>query len=94
MGLSSPPTEMRDEELAAIEDRCKAASPAPWTAFVENRDHTCGDSFIRLAGLDDYPDMYVSHDTQQAPSADLDFIAHARQDIPRLLVEIRRLRSR
>ena len=28
-----------------------------------------------------------------APPADLDFIAHARQDIPRLIAEIERLRA-
>ena len=37
--------------------------------------------------------MYVTHEARPAPAQDLDFIAHARQDIPRLLNEIERLRS-
>jgi hypothetical protein len=36
--------------------------------------------------------MYVTRDTKPAAPDDLDFIAHARQDIPRLVAEIRRLR--
>lgn len=36
--------------------------------------------------------MYVLHDRRPAPKEDLDFIAHARQDIPRLLDELERLR--
>ncbi len=38
-------------------------------------------------------DMYLSRDTTPASSDDLDFVAHARQDIPRLLGEVRRLRA-
>jgi hypothetical protein len=53
-----------------------------------------GDSFIRVGGLDDdEPDMYVSRDSAPASIADKDFIAHARQDIPRLLAEVGRLRD-
>jgi hypothetical protein len=35
--------------------------------------------------------MYVSLETSPAPPTDLDFIAAARQDVPRLVAEIRRL---
>jgi hypothetical protein len=82
-------------ELDAIEARVLAASKAPWQSFVEGRDHTGGDNFIRVGGLDDDgPDMYVSCDTAPASVADQDFIAHPRQDIPKLLAEVRRLRDR
>ena len=37
--------------------------------------------------------MYVTRDTKPAAAADLDFIAQARQDIPRLTSEVRRLRG-
>ena len=62
------------------------------------RDHTAGDDFIRIGGFDDaQPDMYIEHylgaSSVRVPAADLDFIAHARQDIPRLVAEIRRLRA-
>lgn len=84
-----------DAELDVIEARCKAASPGPWKSFVEGRDHMSGDDFIRVGG--DEPDMYVSRHTSSglrpASAEDLDFIAAARQDIPRLLAEVKRLRS-
>jgi hypothetical protein len=38
--------------------------------------------------------FYVSHENLPAPAADLEFIAHARQDVPRLIAEVRRLRAR
>jgi hypothetical protein len=89
---------MLDEaELDAIEARCRAASPGPWRAFVEGRDHWGGDDFIRVGALEEEPDMYVSRaegdGLRPASPADLDFIAGARQDVPTLLVEVRRLRS-
>jgi hypothetical protein len=85
-----------DEDLGEIEQRAHAASPAPWEAFIEARDHTAGDDFIRIGGFDDaQPDMYIQYylgaTSVRVPAADLDFIAHARQDIPRLVAEIRRL---
>jgi hypothetical protein len=89
---------LSDDELDAMERRSTLASPRPWQSFVEGRDHLGGDNFIRIGGLDDgEPDMYVSRATDRglAPAGhhDLDFIAHARQDIARLLAEVRRLRS-
>jgi hypothetical protein len=39
------------------------------------------------------PDMYVFHDRRIAPSADIKFIAAARNYMPRLLAEVRRLRE-
>ena len=93
------PTEpISDAELDEIERRCTTASQAPWQSFIEGRDHAGGDNFIRVGGLDDdEPDMYVSRATSSglvpASDADLDFISRARQDIPRLVEEIRRLRA-
>ncbi|MGH3370544.1 MAG: hypothetical protein ACRDPR_11120 [Nocardioidaceae bacterium] len=85
---------LTDAELEKMDRRVGAASPAPWKSFVEGRDHESGDSFILIGGLDStQPDMYVSHDGAPAPAADLDFIAHARQDVPRLIAEVRRLRA-
>ena len=73
-----------DTELEAIRRRCEQATPGPWTSFIEGRDHTGGSSFIRTEG----DDIELSG----ATTADQDFIAHARQDIPRLLAEIVRLK--
>ena len=86
---------MTDDELAAVEARLRAASAGPWESFVEGRDHFGGDNFIRVGGLDDdEPDMYVMRDSSPAAVADLDFIAHSRQDVATLLGEVRRLRAR
>ena len=81
---------MTDEEIREIERRCNEATPAPWQSFIEGRDHLGGSDFIRTGGLDDAcPDIYLT----QATHADQDFIAHARQDIPALIAEIRRLKA-
>jgi hypothetical protein len=61
--------------------------------YVEDRHHWSGDDLIRVCQSDDQPDMYVSRDTTPADSADLDFIANARHDVPRLIAEVRRLRN-
>jgi hypothetical protein len=80
-----------DTELEAIRQRCNAATPAPWTSFVEGRDHTSGSSFIMTGSAKSRGnDIELSG----ATDADQDFIAHARQDIPKLLEEITRLRRR
>jgi hypothetical protein len=89
---------LTDAELDQIGRRCDAASQPPWQSFIEGRDHWGGDNFICVGGLDDSePDMYVSRAVAgglvPASDADLDFIAHARQDLPRLLAEMRRLRG-
>ena len=72
------------EMLEEIERRCEAATPGPWTSYVEGRDHTSGDSFI-MTSADDI-------NLSGATIADQDFIANARQDLPALIHEIRSLR--
>ncbi len=73
------------EELRGIKARLAAATPGPWTSHVEGRDHLAGSSFIRTDGDD--------IELHGATAADQDFIAHARQDIPRLIEEIERLQQ-
>ncbi len=72
-------------ELDQIEARLRAAAPGPWKSFVEGRDHTSGSSFIATPNSD--------IELTGATAADQDFIAHARQDLPKLLDEVRRLRG-
>ena len=71
--------------------RCDAATPGPWEASIEGRDHASAESFI-LRGRKGFreEDLYLTG----ATIADYDFIAHARQDIPLLLEEINRLRNK
>jgi hypothetical protein len=91
--------ELPEAELVKIEQRAENASPGPWQAFIEGRDHLSGDTIIRIGGLDmSMPDMYIHYSSSgptevPVPDADLDFIANARQDIPRLVVEVRRLKG-
>lgn len=71
--------------------RCEAATPGPWRSFVEGRDHAAGSSFIMTGeGASRGADIELTGVTD----ADQDFIASARQDIPKLLAEVERLRKR
>jgi hypothetical protein len=81
---------LTDRGLDRLEALCAAASPAPWTVFAG--PGIGGPDIIRL-GEGEMPDMYVSHDNNPAPVADLDFIAAARNQMPLLIAEVRRLRS-
>ena len=85
---------LTDGELERLQALLDAASPGPWTSFVEGRDHHGGDNFIQLGGLDDsQPDMYVRHDSRPATVSDQDFIAATRNFLPRLIAEVRRSRG-
>lgn len=81
---------MSDEEIEEIRLRNDAASPGPWTSFIEGRDHSRGSSFIMTGSRENR-----GHDIELTgvTEADQDFIAHARQDIPNLLTEVKRLRA-
>ena len=74
-----------EDEIAEIKGRCAAATPGPWASYVEGREQMSGSDFVRTAG----EDIYLTGATM----ADQDFIAHARQDIPKLVAEIERLRK-
>lgn len=76
---------LNDDELARIEKRCNAASPGPWISHVEGRDHTSGSSFIQT-GTSERRGQDI--ELTGATAEDQDFIASARQDVPRLIAEI------
>lgn len=80
---------LTDEELDQIRQRCDKASRGPWKSYIEGRDHLSGDSVI-ITGVKGEigEDIYLTGATDD----DQDFIAHARQDIPRLLDEVERLK--
>jgi hypothetical protein len=81
---------MTDEELGEITARCEAATPGPWRSYLEGRDHASGSDFIMTGeGTSRGEDIELSGATR----ADQEFVAHARQDIPRLLAEVARLRE-
>ena len=87
---------LTDDKLNAMQQRCDAATASPWWAWVEGRDGPSGDTFIGLGKSPQLKDLYLLHGSGEGSVsvADVDFIAHARQDIPALLAEVRRLRSK
>lgn len=74
-----------DSELVRMQQLCDAATRGPWKAYIEGRDHESGSSFNQTSG----EDIELSGATDQ----DYDFIASARQDVPRLIEEVRALRE-
>ncbi|ENX41496.1 hypothetical protein [Acinetobacter sp. NIPH 2100] len=76
--------ELSKERLEQILDDCSKTTEGPWLSYVEGRDHESGSNFI-MTGDDDI-------ELTGATIADQDFIANAKQDIPKLISEIFRLR--
>ena len=83
-------TPISDEELKDIMERCNAATSGPWVSCIEGRDHTSGSDFIMTGTAEKRGDDI---ELSGASRADQDFIAHARQDVPRLVAEIQRLKQ-
>lgn len=80
---------MTEEELNRIEERVNKAQKGLWKSYIEGRDHTSGSSFIMTGvGAERGNDIELFGATE----SDYDFIANAKQDIPNLIAEIRRLK--
>jgi hypothetical protein len=73
------------DDIEEIKKRCEQATPGPWKSYVEIRERMSGSDFIQTEG----EDIYLSG----ATIADQAFMAHARQDIPKLVAEVERLRK-
>ncbi|MGE9549558.1 hypothetical protein [Snodgrassella sp. CS2] len=83
-------TEISDFELNQIKQRCDKATSGPWVSYIEGRDHTSGSNFIMTGNKNNRgEDIELIGGTIY----DQDFIAHARQDIPNLINEIKRLKK-
>ena len=81
-------------ELRMLRRLTDAASPPPWTALIEGRDLTSGESFIMIGREDDRDeDLYLVRDTGPASAIDHDFVAASRNHMDALLDEIDRLRG-
>ena len=78
-------------ELTAMKRRCAAARPGPWKSYIEGRDHTSGSSFIMVGEREARGDDI---ELAGATAEDQDFIAHAREDLPRLIAAVERLWAR
>ena len=83
--------DLTDDQLKDLEAILSRASPGPWRVFSGRG--IGGPDFIQLGDDDTTPDMYVMHDSEPAPVADLDVIAAGRNALPSLVEEIRRRRA-
>jgi hypothetical protein len=76
------------KELNKIEERCIKTQRGPWKSYIEGRDHTSGSDFIMTGeGENRDEDLEIFGATTE----DYDFIASAKQDVPLLINEIKRL---
>jgi len=81
---------MSDKELEEVALRVTNISQGIWTPLIEGKDFASGSSFIMVRhGEKRGEDIEV----MGATDADIVFIANAKQDIPRLLDEIKRLKA-
>ena len=85
--------ELSDADLGRIERLVEAASAGPWYSYVVGRDADAGSNRVELGWCNELG-TFKSMDITGATIADQDFIANARQDVPRLLLEVRTLRAR
>lgn len=85
--------ELSEEELDRMERRAAAATVGPWLPDSDQAEPTANVSVIEL-GLCNELGTFKSIELVGASAADHDFIVNARQDIPRLLQEVRQLRAR
>jgi len=82
--------ELTDKEIEEILGRYNASSPGEWKSYIEGRDHESGSDFIMIGtGENRRDDIELTGATKQ----DQDFIAHSKQDIPKLINEIKRLKK-
>ena len=72
---------MTEEQLREIEARAEAATPGPWRRGV-------GNTAMRVCSAYPAKSYFICEGTN---ADDLEFAAHAREDIPALVAEVRRL---
>jgi hypothetical protein len=97
---------MTDDELNEIEKRANAAAPGPWedaeASVWEHGQRVVDEVFVRRPGDNIAVAIAVASqilnpcaDPRNVPSQDTAaFIAHAREDVPALIAEVRRLKAR
>ena len=95
---------MNESQLKAIEERANKASNAPW--IVEAGDYSganwmIGATSVFLGGSAwDDKSYYITTQNVHASElegdakTDAEFIAHAREDVPALIAEVKRLRAK
>ena len=81
------------DPLPSIEARLEAATPGPW--HIEHMQHSDGRSEIWVQPEDEHAWSFDCNTYQPSDidRANADFIAHAPEDIRRLVEEVKRLRA-
>lgn len=85
--------ELSERELDEIESRVASASCGPWFSYVLGRDREACSNCIEIGCCNELG-SFEAIELVGGTVADQDFIAAARQDLPRLLREVRTLRAR
>jgi hypothetical protein len=85
--------ELTDDDLDRIERLSQSATAGPWYSYVVGRDADANSNCIELGWCNELG-SFKCMEISGASVADQDFIASARQDVPRLLLEVRMLRAR
>jgi hypothetical protein len=88
---TTPPAPLSAEQLHAIEQRVAVCTPGPWCHRLLGFIECCAEP-AHVIGV-----TCQGHDPKHVtlPAADnAAFIAHAREDVPRLIAEVRRLHQR
>lgn len=80
------PDGLSEDDLEQIEQRIRSATAPPWFSWVAGRNLEAGSNCIELGSLE-------TIELRGGTVADQDFIAYAREDLPRLLREVRALRA-
>ncbi len=83
------------EELMAIEARATAATKGPWVIAEDDDGYATKMGNTRGIGSGTNYDDICRTDSGAYPPciADAEFIVHAREDVPALLAEVRRLQA-
>ncbi|MDR6157128.1 hypothetical protein QF023_000644 [Chryseobacterium sp. SLBN-27] len=81
---------MTELELKDILNICNKATKSPWTSYIEGRDFDSGSSFI-MTGIGQERDYDIEF--IKIKPEDQDFIAMARNVVPLLVEEIRKLKK-
>lgn len=86
---------MSDDELDVIQARADAATPGPWRLSGSKSyiipSHGEPYKVAQLGGTVDNPGL-ISREDDRLPH-DTEFITYAREDVPALVAEVRRLKT-
>lgn len=89
---------MTESELNEIENRLNNSTKGIWIPMIEGITHESGSDFImtNVKDTDDYNNPHRGQDIELIGGTkdDIVFIANAKQDIQKLISEIRKLKNK